>query len=215
MTGTIDHRRRREQMVEMQIARRGMRDARVLAAMRAVPRERFVDPALADLAYEDRPLPIEAEQTISQPYIVAAMIAAAAIAPGDHVLEVGTGSGYAAAVIAAIAGRVDTIERHAALGRRAAERLAALGCDNVAVRIGDGSNGLAEAAPFDAILVAAAAPAVPPALKQQLRIGGRLVMPVGGDGEQTLCKLTRIAATRFEEQHLGAVAFVPLIGAPA
>lgn len=203
---------RREQMVEVQIARRGIRDARVLAAMRAVPREQFVGEKLAEFAYEDAPLPIEAEQTISQPYIVAAMVEAAEIAPGDRVLEVGAGSGYAAAVVGHIADHVYAIERHEELGRLAAERMDELGYRNVEIRVGDGSTGLAEQAPFDAILVAAAGPAVPQALKEQLEIGGRLVMPVGEHGHQKLCKITRTGANRFEEEDLGAVAFVPLIG---
>jgi protein-L-isoaspartate(D-aspartate) O-methyltransferase len=209
---THDQDKRRAQMVEVQIARRGVRDARVLDAMRAVPRERFVGEALAEFAYEDSPLPIEADQTISQPYIVAAMIEAAEVAPGDRVLEVGAGSGYAAAVLGRIADQVYAIERHEALGRLARERMAALGYDNVDIRIGDGSTGLTEAAPFDAILVAAGGPDVPHALKEQLEIGGRLVMPVGEPGSQKLLKLVRTAANRFEEEDFGAVAFVPLIG---
>jgi len=209
MTRAVDQ---REQMVEVQIVRRGVRDAAVLAAMRAVPRERFVGESLAEFAYDDVPLPIEAEQTISQPYIVAAMIEAAQIEPGDRVLEVGAGSGYAAAVIGRIAARVYAIERHAELGRLAAERMAQLGYGNVEIRVGDGSTGLAEQAPFDAILVAAAGPAVPQALKEQLEIGGRLVMPVGEHRHQELRKIRRTGDDRYEEEDLGAVAFVPLIG---
>lgn len=209
---TPDARQRREQMVEVQIARRGVRDARVLATMRTVPREAFVSEGLVEFAYEDSPLPIEAEQTISQPYIVAAMIEAAEIAPGDRVLEIGAGSGYAAAVLGRIAGSVYAVERHEELGRLARQRMQALGYDNVEVRVGDGSVGLVDEAPFDAILVAAGGPAVPQALKEQLEIGGRLVMPVGERGNQKLCKLTRSGANHFQEEDLGAVAFVPLIG---
>ncbi|MFT6571297.1 MAG: protein-L-isoaspartate(D-aspartate) O-methyltransferase [Sphingomonas echinoides] len=163
-------------MVETQIAGRGVRDERVLNAMRAVPRERFISEAMAEFAYEDSPLPIEEGQTISQPYIVAAMIEAAEIAPGDRVLEVGAGSGYAAAVIGQIAGEVYAIERHEALSRMAQERFEALGYDNIILRVGDGTKGWPDAGPFEAILVAAGGPEVPQALKAQLAIGGRLVI---------------------------------------
>jgi protein-L-isoaspartate(D-aspartate) O-methyltransferase len=203
----------REQMVERQVARRGVRDSHVLEAMRKVPREVFVAEGLQEFAYEDMPLPIEAGQTISQPYIVGAMIEAAAIRPGDHVLEIGAGSGYAAAVISQIAKRVFAIERHETLARLAAERMERLGYDNVEIRIGDGTGGWPEVAPFDAILVAAGGPAIPQTLKDQLDIGGRLVMPVGeSQFEQRLVKVTRTAANHFEEEDLGGVMFVPLIG---
>lgn len=210
-----DFARLRDHMVEMQLARRGIRDARVLAAMRRVPRERFVRAGLAKLAYRDSPLPIGEEQTISQPWIVAAMIEAAEVAPGDRVLEVGAGSGYAAAVLGQIAAQVFAIERRPALAASARERIAALGYGNVDIRVGDGSCGLADEALFDAILVSAGGPDVPQALRQQLAIGGRLVIPVGATGAQQLCKLTRIDATRFDERDLGAVMFVPLIGEQA
>jgi protein-L-isoaspartate(D-aspartate) O-methyltransferase len=212
---TRDFARERDRMVEEQLARRGISDARVLDAMREVPRERFVSAEFAEHAYDDSPLPIEAGQTISQPYIVAAMMVAAEVAPGDRVLEVGAGSGYAAAVASRIAGRVYGVERHEELARLATERMTALGYDNVEIRIGDGSVGLVDEAPFDAILVAAAGRAVPHALKEQLEIGGRLVMPVGGEDNQKLCKITRVDANHYEEDHLGAVAFVPLISEPA
>jgi protein-L-isoaspartate(D-aspartate) O-methyltransferase len=207
-----DYQKLRDHMVDVQIARRGVRDAHVLAAMRAVPRERFLRQAMAEFAYQDSPLPIDEGQTISQPYIVAAMIEAAEVRPGDRVLEVGAGSGYAAAVIGQIAAQVFAIERHEALGQKARERMAALGYDNVDIRIGDGSRGLVQEAPFDAILVAAGGPEVPHALKEQLEIGGHLVVPIGELGEQKLCKVTRISANRFEEENLGSVTFVPLIG---
>lgn len=207
-----DHHAARAQMVDVQIARRGVRDEAVLAAMRTVPRERFVPEALAEFAYEDSPLPIESEQTISQPFIVAAMIEAAEVQPGDRVLEVGAGSGYAAAVLGQIAGEVFAIERHEQLGEAAAARVAALSYDNVRISVGDGTSGLAAEAPFDAILVSAGGPDVPHALKQQLAVGGHLIVPVGETGAQKLCKVTRVSGDRFEEQNLGAVAFVPLIG---
>ncbi|HEV7368220.1 protein-L-isoaspartate(D-aspartate) O-methyltransferase [Arenibaculum sp.] len=203
----------RERMVDVQIARRGVRDPGVLAAMRQVPREAFVDPGFEEFAYEDTPLPIGEEQTISQPYIVAVMIEAAEVKPGDRVLEVGAGSGYAAAVLGRIAGRVHAIERHPSLGEAARCRLAGLGYANVELRVGDGSKGWPEAAPFDAILVAAGGPQVPAALKEQLAVGGRLVIPVGGgERRQTLLKITRRTGTDYEEEDLGAVAFVPLVG---
>jgi protein-L-isoaspartate(D-aspartate) O-methyltransferase len=200
-------------MVDEQIAGRGISNARVLAAMREVPREEFVDPGYEEFAYDDAPLPIEAGQTISQPYMVAMMIEAAEIAPDDRVLEVGAGSGYAAAVMSRIAKQVYAIERHEVLGTLAKERVARLGYDNIELRVGDGTRGWAEAAPFDAILVAAAATEAPQPLKEQLAIGGRLVIPVGEQRwPQSLRKITRTSATGYESEDLGAVAFVPLIG---
>src|SRR3984893_2632964 len=208
-----DYGRARERMVDIQIARRGVRDARVLEALRQVPREEFVDPGFEEFAYDDGPLPIGANQTISQPYMVALMIEAAELKPSDRVLEVGAGSGYAAAVISRITARVYAIERHAALVDAAKRRLEKLGYTNVELRVGDGTRGWPEAAPFDAILVAAGGPEVPPALKEQLAVGGRLVLPVGEEERyQTLIKLTRKSDAEFEEENLGAVAFVPLIG---
>lgn len=200
-------------MVDRQVARRGIRDGRVLAAMRQVPREAFVAPGLQEFAYEDSPLPIEAAQTISQPYIVALMLEAAGIGPGDRVLEVGAGSGYAAGVASRIAGHVYAIERHGALATLAAQRLGRLGYDNIEVRTGDGTRGWPQAAPFDAILVSAGGPRVPEALKAQLAIGGRMVIPVGASQtEQRLVRVLRTGAASFEEEDLGAVTFVPLIG---
>ena len=207
-----DYRHQRRRMVVTQIARRGIRDERVLAAMRSVPRECFVDAALAEFAYDDAPLPIEVGQTISQPYIVAAMIEAAELGPRDTVLEVGAGSGYAAAVLGQIAARVYAIERHPALVDTAAARLVSLGYRNIELRIGDGSTGWPEAAPFDAILVAAAGPDVPSALKAQLALGGRLVLPVGSASWQRLLKITRSGDADFREQDLCGVSFVPLLG---
>src|SRR5437016_9876976 len=205
--------RARDRMVDVQIARRGVRDRYVLEALRRVPREAFVEPGFDEFAYEDCPLPIGEVQTISQPYIVALMIEAAEVTPGENVLEVGAGSGYAAAVMSQIANRVYAIERHPSLGKSAQQRFKKLGYDNIELRVGDGTRGWPEAAPFDAILVAAGGPEVPPALKEQLAIGGRLVIPVGEEARyQTLIKLTRKSETEFEEENLGAVAFVPLIG---
>jgi protein-L-isoaspartate(D-aspartate) O-methyltransferase len=204
----------RERMVEEQIRGRGVRDRALLAAMREVPREAFVKPGFEDFAYEDAPLPIGEGQTISQPYVVAMMIEAAAIRPGDRVLEIGAGSGYVAALLSRIAAHVHAIERLASLGEAARERLAGLGYANIELRVGDGTLGWPEAAPFDAILVAAAGPEVPEALKGQLVVGGRLVIPVGrSDRYQQLEKLVRKDETRFLAEHLGTVSFVPLIGA--
>jgi protein-L-isoaspartate(D-aspartate) O-methyltransferase len=203
----------RNRMVDVHIVRRGVRDQRVLDAMREVPRERFVDPGMEDFAYEDGPLPIGEGQTISQPYIVARMIEAAEVEPGDRVLEVGAGSGYAAAVMGRIAARVYAIERHSSLGEAARRRFASLGYDNIELRIGDGSKGWPDAAPFDAVLVAAGGPAPPQALKDQLAVGGRLVIPVGDDRRtQQLLKITRTGDTDYESENLGMVRFVPLIG---
>src|SRR6266705_1116867 len=175
----LDLSRARDRMVDVQIAARGVRDRYVLEAMRRVPRDAFVEPGFEEFAYEDGALPIADGQTISQPYIVALMIEAAEVKPGDHVLEVGAGSGYAAAVMSQIANRVYTIERHPSLGKSARQRFSELGYDNIDLRVGDGTRGWPEAAPFDAILVAAGGPDVPAALKDQLAIGGRLVIPVG------------------------------------
>ena len=203
----------RNRMIDVQIARRGVRDRRLLDAMRQVPREQFVGSGYDEFAYEDAPLPIAEGQTISQPYIVALMLEAAEIQADDRVLEIGAGSGYAAAVMSRMAAEVYAIERHASLGRAAQRRFEQLGYDNVALRIGDGTMGWPEAAPFDAILVAAGGPDVPQALKDQLAIGGRLVIPVGdSERRQILVKVTRRTVSGFDEEQLGDVAFVPLIG---
>lgn len=205
--------RARSEMVDRQIAGRGIADQRLLAAMREVPRELFVDPSDAARAHADGPLPIAAGQTISQPYIVAAMIEAARIGADDRVLEVGAGSGYAAAVVGRIAREVHAIERHGELADLAAARLAELGCANVHIRHGDGTLGWPDAAPFDAILVSAAGPEVPQPLRDQLAIGGRLVMPVGRTVVQRLVRVTRGDQDRFDRENLDEVCFVPLIGA--
>ena len=211
--GMADMERLRQRMVERQIARRGVGGPRLLAAMGEVPRENFVPEELRDLAYEDRPLPVEGGQTISQPYIVARMIEAAAIGPNDRVLEIGVGSGYAAAIMSRLASHVFAIDRLGELAALARVRMARLGYDNVSIRTGDGTEGWPEQAPFDAILVAAGGPAVPSPLRAQLRIGGRLVIPVGEAGEQQLIRMTRTGEDAFETQALEAVRFVPLIGA--
>ena len=201
-------------MVDTQLLRRGVYDGRVLEAMRETPREAFVPEPLKSRAYDDGPLPIEAGQTISQPYVVALMIEAAELTADDRVLEIGAGSGYAAAVMSRMAAQVYAIERHKELAESAAARLRGLGYDNVDLRAGDGTHGWPERAPFDAIVASAGAPAIPHALREQLDIGGRLVMPVGDTPRlQTLLKVRRTSATTFAEEDLGAVAFVPMIGA--
>ena len=200
-------------MLAEQIKQRGVSDARVLAVMRQVPREAFVPVELLPSAYDDTPLPIEAGQTISQPFIVALMLEAAQIQPGDRVLDVGAGSGYASALASLLAKQVYAIERHGRLTELAQARLTRLGYANVELRTGDGSLGWPAAAPFDAILVAAGAPRVPAALRAQLAPGGRLVMPVGARGDERLVKVTRLGQKNYRQQDLGRVAFVPLLGA--
>lgn len=200
-------------MVTAQLARRGVRDARVLEAMSNVPREAFVTTGMEEFAYADNPLPIGEGQTISQPYIVAAMAEAATLLPQDRVLEVGAGSGYAAAIFSRLAGRVFAVERHASLTDAARKCLRVLGYDNVTLRTADGSAGWPEEAPFDAILVAAGVPRAPETLKQQLKVGGRMIVPVGEVDEQRLTRITRTGEETFIEDDLGSVRFVPLIGA--
>lgn len=204
--------RARLRMVEKQIAGRGIRDPAVLDAMRLVPREMFVEKGFEMFAYNDCPLPIGKGQTISQPYMVALMIEAAEVKRDDTVLEIGAGLGYATAILSRIAAHVIAVERHASLAAGAAERLHRLGYDNVDLHCRDGSRGWPKAAPFGAILVSAAAPEVPQVLKEQLAIGGRLLIPVGPEeGRQTLLKIVRKGPDDFTTQTLGAVIFVPLI----
>lgn len=207
----------REMMVDFDIARRGIRSKPVLASMRSVPRHLFVDQPYRMDAYNDHPLPIGCNQTISQPFIVALMSEAAQIQKSDKVLEIGTGSGYGAAVLANLAREVYTVERNPELCRQAAARLSSLNYDNVHVKQRDGSVGLAEAGPYDAIIVTAAAPSVPPSLKKQLRELGRLVIPIRGSNSsqpgEALMRLTRIpGAGGFTSEFLTGVRFVSLIG---
>jgi protein-L-isoaspartate(D-aspartate) O-methyltransferase len=209
--GGDPERRARHQMVRSQIRGRGVTDRRVLAALASVPRHRFVPATLAHAAYDDGPLPIGHGQTISQPYIVALMTAALAPARAHRVLEIGTGSGYQAAVLARIVRVVHTVERLASLATSAQERLTRLGCGNVVFHVGDGSRGWPDAAPFDGILVTAAAPAIPEPLIGQLAPGGRLVVPVGDRGWQTLTIAERTAGG-LRTWTEGDCRFVPLIG---
>ena len=201
----------RQRMVDEQLIERDIRDERVLEAMRAVPRHRFVLPEYRHMAYSDGPLPIGSGQTISQPYIVALMTQLLRLKGDENVLEIGTGSGYQAAVLGYLAKQVHTIERHSDLAEEAVGVLQGLGLSNVCVHIGDGSLGLKEYAPFQAILVTAAAPDVPKALLDQLDEGGRLVVPVGGRMNQFLERWERHGAS-FEQELLVPVAFVPLRG---
>lgn len=200
-----------DRMVSEQIEARGIRDPRVLAAMRSVPRDAFVPPMLSASAWEDHPLPIGHEQTISQPYIVALMTELARVGPGSRVLEIGTGSGYQAAVLAACGAEVWTIEIVPPLAEQAAATLARLGYDRVHVRAGDGSHGWPDQAPFDAILVTAAPEELPQALRAQLAPGGRLVAPIGADDDQTL-QVHHRTDEGFRVERVAAVRFVPMTG---
>jgi protein-L-isoaspartate(D-aspartate) O-methyltransferase len=205
---------RRARMVDEQLRRRGIRDERVLAAMGQVPRELFTSPDLEHRAYSDEALGIDAGQTISQPYMVARMTELLAVQPGERVLELGTGSGYQAAVLATLGARVTSLERHAILAGQARQRLTELGLqDAVEIRVSDGSLGdtTPGAQPYDGIIVTAAAPAIPVELREQLRDGGRLVIPVGSRDLQTLVLAVRHGNEWFETAH-GACVFVPLVG---
>jgi protein-L-isoaspartate(D-aspartate) O-methyltransferase len=203
----------RERMIDQQIAARGLDDPKLLAAFRAVPREDFISGDYADYAYQDSPLPIESGQTISQPYIVALTIDAAGIKPGDKVLEVGAGSGYAAAVIGQIAAQVIAVERHHELVEIAQKRMRQLAYPNVRIVEGDGTLGWPEEAPYDAIVAAASGSHVPQSWIAQLKAGGRIVMPIGGPHEaQSLVKVTKEEDGTLRREDLGGVRFVPLIG---
>jgi protein-L-isoaspartate(D-aspartate) O-methyltransferase len=212
-TTMTDYAAEREAMVERQLKRRGITDRHILDAFREVPREEFVSPEYAHLAHGDHPLPIEAGQTISQPYIVGLMIQASGLGLRDKVLEVGAGSGYAAAVISRIADKVVAIERQAELVTVARDRMRTLGYDNVEIVEGDGTRGWAADAPYDAILAAASGSHVPKALLEQLAEGGSLVMPLGDPGAvQELVKVTKGPGGEVLRENLGGVRFVPLIG---
>ena len=213
MTATTDFTAAREAMIERQLRKRGIVEPHILEAFRDVPREEFVSSAQRHLAYGDHPLPIEAGQTISQPYIVALMIQAAGIAAGDKVLEVGAGSGYAAAIIGRIAGRVIGVERQHELAEIARERMRRLGYANVEIVEGDGTRGWPRDAPYDAILAAASGSHVPKALVDQLAPEGSIVMPLGDPGwTQNLVKVRKRADGTLQQWDLGGVRFVPLIG---
>ena len=209
----VDFAQQRERMVADQVAARGVRDGKVLAAMRKVRREAFVPADVRELTYHDAPLPIAAGQTISQPYIVAYMVESLVLRGGEKVLEIGAGSGYAAAVLAEIAGEVYAIERVGELARAAAERLQDEGYANVHILQADGTRGWVEHAPFDAILVSAGAPVIPENLKSQLAVGGRMVVPVGSSQRaQELLRITNRGDGKYEREDLADVRFVPLIG---
>lgn len=203
----------RHKMIKDQIAARGVHDVKVLEAIEKVPREMFVDPLTAALAYEDSPLPIEEGQTISQPFIVALMTQETQLQPQDKVLEIGTGSGYSAAILSQLCSHVYSIERHPKLAELAQQRLLQLGYKNVTVSVGDGTVGWNEHAPYDAIIVTAGGPQIPPSLLKQLAIGGRLIIPVGPSLEhQQLLRVRREDAENYRYETIGAVRFVPLVG---
>lgn len=203
--------RERESMVEQQLAPRRIRDERLLAVMRELPRHKFVPRALVSRAYEDGPLPIGGEQTISQPYIVAEMTQALVLEGNEKVLEIGTGSGYQTAILCRLSREVVTVERLESLSRAAQGRLSALGIDNVRFRIGDGTLGVPEDAPFDRVIVTAAAPDVPEPLFAQMREGGIMVIPIGGRWEQDLVSV-RKEKGMLRKEYLGGCRFVPLLG---
>ncbi|MDY0268207.1 protein-L-isoaspartate(D-aspartate) O-methyltransferase [Trichloromonas sp.] len=202
----------RRNMVERQLKARGIKDPRVLAAMAQIPRHLFVEEAFASQAYGDFPLPIGEKQTISQPYMVGLMSEALQLTGTEKVLEIGTGSGYQAAVLAKLASRVFSIERIPALARRARRILDSIGCGSVNIKVTDGTLGWEEEAPFDAIVVTAGAPSVPDSYLRQLAVGGRLVIPVGDLGVQVLERITRTGDKTFNEEHLVDCRFVPLLG---
>src|SRR5450759_1471047 len=210
---TINLSQRRDAMVESHIAGRGIRSQLVLEAMHAVPREAFLPQHLREFAYQDAPLPIAEGQTISQPYIVALMTEALALEGGERVLEIGTGSGYAAAVLSRIARDVYTVERIGTLADKAAAELADPGHAHVHVLHADGTRGWTDHAPYDAIVVAAGGPEVPESLKAQLKIGGRLVIPVGVDRRvQELVRVSRVSEIQYKTEDIADVRFVPLVG---
>jgi len=206
--------KQRMKMVDTQIRARGIRNPRVLKALEKVPRHLFVNEALRDQAYNDNPLPIDGGQTISQPYIVALMTEALELAGSEKVLEIGTGSGYQAAVLAELVDHVFSIDRIASLAGNARRLLESLNYYNIAIRVGDGTLGWKDEAPFDAIMVTAGAPDIPKTLVEQIAVGGRLVVPVGGRHSQLLIKLTRLSESvnDVKKEDLGGCRFVDLIG---
>jgi protein-L-isoaspartate(D-aspartate) O-methyltransferase len=208
----MDYAIARRLMVERQIVARGVRDSLVLEAMLRVPRHRFVEEALWAQAYGDHPLPIGEKQTISQPYMVALMTEALKLKGGEKILEIGTGSGYQAAILAQIVSRVSSVERIASLARRARRVLDEVGCRNVNIKLSDGTIGWEEQAPFDGIVVTAGSPRVPARYLEQLAVGGRLIIPVGGHGSQVLKRIVRVGLEEFKEEDLLDCRFVPLIG---
>jgi protein-L-isoaspartate(D-aspartate) O-methyltransferase len=211
MTGQERWEEARRNMVELQIASRGVHDERVLSAMRSVPRHLFVPASYRDAAYNDCPLPIGRGQTISQPYIVAVMTELLQLRPDDRVLEIGGGSGYQAAILGTLAREVISIERIPEVAEMAKENLSGAGITNVTIVIGDGTLGYPARAPYDAVLITAAAPEVPPPLLDQLAEGGRLVAPVGSRDLQELVRCTKREGV-VSREHFGGVVFVPLLG---
>lgn len=209
--GTDALQSQRDAMVDQQLAARGIKDQRVLDTMRRIPRHRFLSPEHQRQAYEDHPVPIACGQTISQPYMVAIMTELLELSPADRVLEIGTGSGYQTAILASLSAKVVSIERYSELADRARQRLADLGFTNVTVHCRDGTLGYPESAPYDAILVTAGSPSIPPALQAQLTIGGRLLCPIGGREMQTLAKVRR-TTQGFETTESIHCVFVPLVG---
>jgi protein-L-isoaspartate(D-aspartate) O-methyltransferase len=209
--GMLDHQKLREAMVEAQLVPRGIRDRAVLNAMRIVPRHHFVDAAAQHMAYDDMALPIGEGQTISQPYMVAVMTELLALSGTERVLEIGTGSGYQAAVLSHLAKEVFTVERISSLAEKAIQRLHDLSCSNVYVRIGDGTLGWPEKAPFDRIIITAASPKIPAPLKEQVSENGIIVIPVGSRYSQQLLRITK-KKSGFEEEYHTPCVFVPLIG---
>ena len=203
----------RRKMIENQLKARGITDAAVLRAMEQVPRNEFVPAEMVEIAYADSPLPIGEGQTISQPYIVAVMAQLLELDKGDRVLEIGTGSGYGAAVLGHIVDEVFTVERNRSLANAARENLRRLGVGNIHVRHGDGSLGWPQHGPYDAIVVTAGAPRVPDSLKKQLAVGGRLVVPIGSSQVQELVRIRRIGEDQYERENRFSVRFVPLVGA--
>ena len=210
--GTQPFAAERFSMVESQLRQRGIRDERLLAAMSTVPRHEFVSQQNWNEAYADHPIPIAEKQTTSQPYMIAAMIQAAEIKPEDRILEIGAGSGYQTALLAELASQVFAVERYASLAETAQKTLERLGYRNAKIVTGDGSLGLAEAAPFDAIIVSAAAPRIPQALTDQLAVGGRLLVPIGDSEQQVLQLIQRHADGTTSARTLEGCRFVPLIG---